>query len=56
MNIPAGKHNIEFKFEPKTYYTGEIISLIGSILLLAFLAYGIWVSRKNEEVAHAGAE
>ena len=56
MNIPAGKHNIEFKFEPKTYYTGEIISLIGSILLLAFLAYGIWVSIKNEEVAHARAE
>ncbi len=33
MKIPAGKHKIEFKFEPETYQTGENIALIGSILL-----------------------
>lgn len=32
--IPAGKHEIAFKFEPATYYTGEKISLAASILLL----------------------
>lgn len=32
--IPAGKHEIAFKFEPETYYTGEKISLAASILLL----------------------
>ena len=38
MLIPKGEHLIEFKFEPTSYYTGEKISLIGSIiLLLAFL-------------------
>ena len=34
MLIPEGKHKIEFKFIPKSYYTGEKIALIGSILLI----------------------
>lgn len=34
MMIPEGKHVIEYKFEPKSYYTGETIALIGSILLI----------------------
>ena len=39
MLIPAGKHQIEFKFKPKAYYTGEKIAFIGSIILiLSFLA------------------
>ncbi len=38
MIVPEGKHTIEFKFLPKSYYTGEKIALVGSILLiLAFL-------------------
>ena len=36
--IPAGKHKIEWKFEPQTFYTSSAISLIGSILL--FLGCG----------------
>ncbi|MGA3013094.1 MAG: YfhO family protein [Bacteroidales bacterium] len=34
MILPAGKHNVEFKFEPKVYRTGEKISLISSIFLI----------------------
>ncbi|MDP4184908.1 MAG: YfhO family protein [Bacteroidota bacterium] len=34
MMVPAGKHNIEFKFEPKTYYTGDKISLVSSVILI----------------------
>jgi hypothetical protein len=49
MIIPAGKHTIEFKFEPKAYYTGEKISYASSILLvlLALGALGFMVSRKS---------
>ena len=35
--IPAGNHKIEFIFHPASYYTGETISLAGSILLLLAL-------------------
>ena len=42
MRIPEGDHEIEFKFEPKSYYIGEKISLISSILLI-FLIIGTFV-------------
>jgi hypothetical protein len=34
MLIPAGEHEIVFKYRPAAYYTGENISMAGSILLL----------------------
>lgn len=37
--IPAGKHEIILEFKPKSYYTGELISLVCSILLMLSLAY-----------------
>lgn len=40
MKIPAGKHKIEFRFEPQTYKTGNTISMAGSFLLI-FLLLGI---------------
>lgn len=36
MKIPAGKHTVEFKFEPKVYYIGEKIAMAGSVLLILF--------------------
>ena len=48
LEIPAGQHQIEFKFEPQTYYTCNRISLVSSvILLLGFLAVVIWEIRKK---------
>ena len=40
MVVPEGKHTIEFRFEPVSYYTGEKIALAGSLLLL-FLFIGM---------------
>lgn len=38
MMVPAGEHNIEFKFEPKSYFVGNKISYASSfILILSFL-------------------
>lgn len=43
MRIPSGKHTIEFKFQPQSYYTGVTISRISSGLILlsliGFLGY-----------------
>jgi hypothetical protein len=36
--IPAGKHKIEWKFEPTSYQSGSTASLIGSILLIVLFA------------------
>ncbi|MFT7102622.1 MAG: hypothetical protein ACJAYA_001195 [Bacteroidia bacterium] len=41
MRIPAGNHEVEFKFEPEVYATGEKISLAGSILLVLFVIGGV---------------
>lgn len=39
MQIPAGTHKIEFKFEPEVFSKGEKIAGIGSIIVLLF-AFG----------------
>ena len=38
MILPAGDHIVEFKFHPKSYYTGNKISLASSILLILAIA------------------
>ena len=53
MILPAGTHKVEFRFEPKVYYTGEKISLASSVILillvLGFGAFGIVRMRKKPE-------
>ncbi len=50
--LPGGNHKLEFKFEPASYYTGEIISLIASIILVLALACAMYLElRKPEEGA-----
>lgn len=47
MKVPAGIHNIEFKFEPKVIEKGKIVSLISYILLL-FISIG-WFFYENKK-------
>jgi hypothetical protein len=50
MILPAGQHEVVFKFEPESYYKGEKIAMAGSILLFLFVIGGVWMqSRKVEE-------
>ena len=39
MQIPAGKHVVEFKFEPAVYHVSERIAFASSIILLLLLAF-----------------
>ena len=48
MTIPAGKHTIEFKFEPQVVKTGSTIALISFILVVLLLLLGIYISNKNK--------
>jgi len=47
MSVPAGKHEIRFAFEPEVVKTGSRLSLVGCILLLLWLAGGIFVQFKK---------
>ena len=49
MPIPAGKHTIEFKFDPDVVKTGSSITLASSILLGLLLLGGLFYKfRKND--------
>ncbi len=48
MRVPAGKHTIEFKFEPKVIQTGGMITLISSAGMLLLLIGGIYFERKKK--------
>ncbi|MEL7021162.1 MAG: YfhO family protein [Bacteroidota bacterium] len=37
MKIPAGQHEISFKFEPQSFYTGKMIALGSSLLIVGGL-------------------
>jgi hypothetical protein len=50
MEIPPGKHKVEFKFEPSVYKTGNTIALIGSLLVLISVILGFYLSVKNKEL------
>ena len=51
LKIPAGKHDIIFKFEPATFFLGRKISAISSVLLLIGVAIGfIWSAWKSKPV------
>jgi uncharacterized membrane protein YfhO len=51
MTVPAGKHTIEFKFEPKTYYTSNTIAMVGSILVLLSVGIGAYMEFKKGKKA-----
>ncbi|HXR84929.1 MAG TPA: hypothetical protein VN722_11500 [Hanamia sp.] len=54
MYIPAGNHNIEFRFEPKSFFTGRLISIIANILvaLLIIATIVYYAARKKKPDAH----
>ncbi len=49
MVIPAGKHVIEFKFEPQVVKTGGHIALASSIGMLLLIGGGYYIERRKRE-------
>jgi hypothetical protein len=47
LSVPAGKHNIEFKFEPQVVKTGSTIALLSSIGMLLLIGGGIYLENKK---------
>lgn len=50
MEVPAGKHKIEFRFEPEVYKKGNMIAMTGSILLFISIFAGLYLSFKRKEL------
>lgn len=55
MKVPAGKHKIEFKFEPAPYATGEKVAFAGSILLYLIIAGAIFMEVRKKQTAEGNA-
>ncbi|MEH6536062.1 MAG: YfhO family protein [Psychroserpens sp.] len=49
LDISAGEHDIEFKFEPQVVQTGSMISLGSSILFGLLLFGGLWFGYRKEK-------
>lgn len=47
LEIPAGKHTIEFKFEPSVIQTGSTISLVSYVLLLLIPIGWVYIEKKK---------
>jgi hypothetical protein len=49
MKVPAGKHEIEFKFEPQVIKTGSNIALASSIVFVLLLFGGLFYNFKKKD-------
>lgn len=49
--IPVGNHTIQFDFHPASYYTGEGISMAGSVLLVLALAGALFTELRKKKPA-----
>lgn len=47
LEIPSGKHTVEFKFEPQVVQTGSTIVLISGLGMLLLIGAGVYFERKR---------
>jgi hypothetical protein len=50
LQIPAGKHDITMKFEPKSHAIGSSVSLLGSIIFVLFAVALFWFENKSKTI------
>lgn len=51
--VPAGQHRVEFRFEPSSYKTGNLIMLISTLLVYVLVAGGLFIEGKKGKSANA---
>jgi hypothetical protein len=51
MVIPAGEHTLEFRFEPATYYLGQKIAMIGSVIVVLLTISTLIAYYRNQKAA-----
>ena len=50
MSLPSGEHDLEFKFEPRSYYVGEKIAMTSSIIVcLLVLGMLMYYSKRHKK-------
>lgn len=55
LAVPAGKHAIEFRFEPASYRNGLLITRIATIISFLALIVGLWWEWKKYNKKHSTA-
>jgi LPXTG-motif cell wall-anchored protein len=50
LEIPKGKHTIEFKFEPEVVKTGSTIALFSSIGMLLVVIGGFYFDNRKKDL------
>lgn len=48
LEIPAGEHTVEFKFEPEVVKTGSSIALLSSLVMAGLIGAGFYVNRRRK--------
>src|SRR5258708_5132008 len=48
LEVPAGKHVIDFKFEPKPYVIGNKVTMASSWIMLILVSASFWWSLKKQ--------
>lgn len=56
MLLPDGKHEVEFRFEPQSYFAGNKVSMASSVLLLLAIAAFLFFRIKNQKPDHEETE
>lgn len=47
LQIPAGQHKIEFKFEPQVIKTGSYITLISAFIMMLVILFGFYIEKNK---------
>ena len=56
IEVPKGKREIVFKFDPQVVKTGSMISLISTLLLIVLLGLGWFYNRKKAGLSTTALE